>query len=66
MKVHGVAEASCLKVLEGEPPLHILNQAILRDKDKMFAKMLKRLNLVVQLHENRLCRHFPVHAEFLV
>ena len=38
----------------------------MRDKDKMFAEMLKCLHLVMQLHENRLCRHFPVHAEFLV
>ena len=53
-------------MLKGEPSLHILNEAILRDKDKMFAQMLKCLYLVVQLHENRLCRHFPVHAEFLV
>ena len=41
---------------------HVREQLILCDKDQLLVDVLEGLNLVVHLHENRLGRHFPVHA----
>ena len=66
MKVHGVAFASIREVGKLKVLAEVVQQEVLNCENEVLIDRLERLNFVVQLDQNGLCRHLPVHAVGLV
>src|SRR4030042_860239 len=62
MQMHRVALASFSEMCELELLTKIVEQEVLNHKNKVFVDGLEGLNLVVQLYQDGLCGHLPVHA----
>ena len=65
VEMHRIAEPRLSEVLEGKLGLHVRDEVVLRDKDKMFIHVLKSLHFVVELNEDGFGGHFPIHTEAL-
>jgi len=62
MKVHRIRPARISKMIERKFSGHIVKQSILENQDKMLFEPLKDPDLVMKLHQDRLCCHLPIHA----
>ena len=64
--VHGIPEdGGFVDMFELKLSLHIFEQLILNDQHQFAVHGLKRLNLVMNLNQDGLRRHFPVDALWL-
>ncbi len=62
MKVHRVHVSGDAQVLEVELSLHMVEESVLNNQNKMSVQILECPRFVMKLHENGLGRHLPIHA----
>ncbi|MAF12830.1 hypothetical protein CMK11_20465 [Candidatus Poribacteria bacterium] len=65
MEVHSVFMTSWNKVREREFPGHIIKQMVLHSQDQVLTQRLEGRNLVMELYQDCLGSHLPVHTEAL-
>ncbi len=63
--MHRLSEPGRIQMIKAKFSSHIVEKNVLNNQNKMLVHLFKSLNFVVELKEDGLSGHLPIHAESL-